>query len=108
MLLAIPKKKFNCDTPVLLGNNVMIPLLNMYKNKFGEQFLQRTNLDSPWSLAFYCIATQEEKQLYKNNGVVAYVKSSSRDKIVIPSNKSTMIEGIVDNPLPFRPCSTLI
>ena len=107
LLLVIPKKKFNCDTPVLLGANVMIPLLNMYKNKFGEQFLQRTNLDSPWSLAFYCIAAQE-KQLYKNNGVVAYVKSSSRDKIVIPSNKSTMIEGIIDNPLPFRPCSALI
>ena len=85
LLLVVPTTTFSKDIPVLLGTNILCPLMTECKDLYGVQFLQRAKLDTPWELSFRCLATQE-KNLNKSSGILGKVKSVYVKVRVPPNN----------------------
>ena len=54
-----PETKYLAQTPIILGTNILQPLLEDCKDSFGEQFLQRAKLNSPFYLSFRTISIRE-------------------------------------------------
>ena len=107
LVLVAPDTRYNCHVPLLIGTNVLKPLVVMCEETHGQQFMQKTNLDTPWCLSFRCISYQD-KQLKRNKGVVGEVKAPSFDKIIVQGNKSVVVECPVNVQIPFHPCTVLI
>ena len=93
IFLVTPDTDYNARVPVLLGTNVLKPIMDGCKQKGGTQFLQKVALSTPWWLAFRCISLQD-RAVSKSNGRVGVVKSANPDVIRIPSNRSVIVPGI--------------
>jgi hypothetical protein len=50
-------------------------IMNTYKEKHGERFLQTSKLTTPWYSSFRCILLRD-KELNRNNNKLAIVKYS--------------------------------
>ena len=107
LVLVVPDTRYNCHVPLLIGTNVLKPLMVMCEETHGQQFMQKTNLDTSWCLSFRCISYQD-KQLKRNKGVVGEVKAPYFDKIIVQGNKSVVVECPVNVQIPFRPCTVLM
>ena len=46
--------------PVLLGTNVLTPVLDECRHKHGDRFLQEACLNTPWYIAFRRIVLQDK------------------------------------------------
>ena len=55
ILLVVPDTEYNSNVPLLLGTNVLNEFLNSCKTDLGDNFLQTSNLHTPWYLALRCI-----------------------------------------------------
>ena len=53
--------KYSVKKLVIIGTNILTELIKDCKNKFGEQYLQKANLHTPWFLSFRCIALRENE-----------------------------------------------
>lgn len=56
-----PETKYSSATPVLLGTNIPSELLLKCKENFGDTFLQKARLHTPWYLAFRCITIRDRE-----------------------------------------------
>jgi hypothetical protein len=61
LLLVTPETKYSSTTPVLLGTNVLAELLANCKKNFGDLFLQKASLHTPWYLCFRCLTIRERE-----------------------------------------------
>ena len=75
LLLVVPESKYSSRIPLLLGTNVLEPLMCCAKAAHGPKFLQDASLQTPWFLSFRCISVQE-KDLARNNFRLGVVKSA--------------------------------
>ena len=105
-LLVVPDTNFNKNVPILLGTNILCPVMENCKKTYGVQFLQKASLETPWQLSFKCLSTQEKK-LRRSGGVVAFVKSAEV-RIAIPPRTTLSIDGFISKPIPFRQCSVVV
>jgi hypothetical protein len=54
------------EVPILLGTNIFTSIINTYKEKHGERFLQTSKLTTPWYSSFRC-SLLRDKELNRNN-----------------------------------------
>lgn len=101
LFLITPETKYSTKTPVLLGTNILNELLIQCKNNFGETFLQRASLHTPWYLAFRCL-TLQQRELRRNKDRIAIVRSAEPAMIIIGPNQSIDIRGYIDKELYFQ------
>ena len=80
LLLVTPDTKFSERTPVILGTNILNELLKECKSNFGEQFLQRAKMFTPWFLCFRTIVLRE-KELTKNKNRIGLIRSAVAQKV---------------------------
>jgi len=98
LFLVVDETPFSKRVPIIIGTNVMTPL--------RKQTNQRLTYNNPWNMAFQCLALQD-RQLSKNDGRLAVIKSACSNNILIPSNKSVSIPGIIDRKIKIH-CTALM
>lgn len=87
--------RYSAGTPVVLGTNILHTLLQDCKDNFGDQFLQKAKLHTPWYLSFRAISLQK-KLLKRNKDRVAIVRSAVLQKIILRPNETKNIRAYVD------------
>jgi hypothetical protein len=55
VFLVILDSPYHMEVPILLGTNILTSIMNTYKEKHGERFLQISKLTTPWYSSFRCI-----------------------------------------------------
>ncbi len=98
ILLVIPDTEYNRRVPVLLGTNVLRPLMDMCQQQNGPRYLQTVARSTPWWLTFRSIHV-EDKALDRTEGRLGLVKSAHRDTVIIPKNGSAMVSAFVTDKL---------
>ena len=100
ILLVVPETKYSGRVPVLLGTNILEPLMLKSRSAFGPRFLQSAPLQIPWYLSFRCLTVQE-KDLQKNCNRLGIVKSALTETVYVRPNSSETITCFVDKPLQY-------
>ena len=100
LLLVTPDTEFSKRTPIILGTNILHEFMNECHENFGEQYLQRAHLHTPWYLSFRAI-TIREKELRRNNHRIAVVKCAIVEKLTIQPNRSVEVLGYTDQELNY-------
>ncbi len=59
--LVVPKTAYSEDVLVLLGTNVLRPLMQKCRERYGPSFLQKKVTATPWWLAFRAMCLQERQ-----------------------------------------------
>ncbi len=107
LLLVVPNSKYNCKVPILIGTNVLCPLMEHCKTAHGERFSQMIVLPTAIDLSFRCI-TRRDKDLTKARGRVAFVQSGSHKKVSIPPNSTVTIQGRLSKCLDVTSCPVIV
>ena len=107
LLLVVPGNSYSQRVPLLLGTNVLEPLMQRTRNAHGSKFLQNASLQVPWYLSFRCISVQE-KDLQRNHNRLGVVKSALQEPVYIKPNSSATITSFVDHPLDYKPTSAMM
>ena len=81
IVLIAPDTKYSNKTPVILGTNILTRLLQNCKYTFGDQFLQKAKLPTPWYMCFKSIIIRD-KRLKKHNDRLAVVKNIMAENII--------------------------
>lgn len=106
LLLVTPDTKYSEQVPVLLGTNILCPVMEEYQQCYGVRYLQNANIESPWQLAFRCI-NKQNRQLQKMDGNLGVLKSAQLHNISVPSNSSKTISCFLDKDVGYHPCLAL-
>ena len=77
LLLVIPDTQYSRSTPIILGTNILNEFIKDCKVNFGDQFLQRAQLHTPWYLCFRTLVIRD-KELKKNKNIIAVVRSAEK------------------------------
>ena len=93
--------------PVLIGINILSPLLSRTRDTYGVRYLQPAQLCTPWYLAFRCL-TLREKELDKRSHILTLVKSAEAGPITIAPNSNVAIHGYLYNEVPYHPVCALL
>ena len=96
LCLVVPDTAYNTEVPVLLGTNVLRPMMETKKAKHGDQFIQKSAIATSWQLAFRIICVQDRK-VNRSKGCVGLVKSALQEHTVIPANRRAMIPAVVSH-----------
>jgi hypothetical protein len=107
LFLVTPNTNYNCKTPLLIGTNILNELNTECKENFGQLYLQKASLHTPWYLAFRCIVVRE-KELKRNKHRVAVIRSAEQNNIHIGPNESINISGYTDKELDYKPTCALL
>ena len=103
LFLVVPTSTpFNQHVPVLLGTNVLEPLMMKTRSLYGSKFLQNVKMTAPWYLSFRCI-TVREKALQRNKDILGTVKSAQKEPVIIKPNSSVVVTGLIDKPIDHAP-----
>ena len=60
LFLIVPDTNYSSKIPVIIGTNILNELLDECKTNFGDQFLSKANLHTPWYLSFRTIVVREK------------------------------------------------
>lgn len=92
---------------MLIGTNILDEIAKDCKTQHGEQYLQKTNLQTPWYLSLRCLAIRQ-RELKKNKNRIAVVRCAETSKITIGPNQSLNVKGSLDKKLEFNPACAII
>ena len=107
LFLIVPTTTYHESVPVLIGTNILTALLHQTREMHGVRFLQEAHLFTPWFLAFRCLSMRD-KELSKSNNVLAVVRSAEQKPITIPPNKEVVVDGYLQNRVPYHPVCALL
>lgn len=107
LLLVTPDTKYSSKTPVILGTNILQELLKECKENFGNQFLQKADLFTPWYLSFRAILIRE-KGLQRNKNRLAIVRSAALQKIILKPNETLEVKGYTDKEIDYPSTSAIL
>ena len=95
-LLVVPDTAYSADVPILLGTNVLRPLMEKSKEVYGQRFLQKMATSTPWWLAFRRMSVQD-RQESRQEGRVGLVKCAIVEKLRIPGNGRVTVPATVSD-----------
>ena len=95
LFLVVEDTAYHQTVPLLIGTNILRVLMEDVKTDNGVRYLQGTQLQTPWYLAFRCLALRE-KELSRKNFKLGIVKSAETSKITIPPNSRRTVNGYID------------
>ncbi len=83
LFLVVPETEYSSSVPVLVGTNVLEPLQQKCRDKYGPRYLQKTVLANAWILAFKLLRVhgRQQKRAY---GQVSVLKCAARATIRVP------------------------
>ena len=79
LFLVVPETGYSANVPVLVGTNILTPLRDRCRHRYGPRFLQKAVLDTPWWLAFHHLGVQEQQQ-----GQVTLLMCAAKTPIRVP------------------------
>ncbi|KAL5006783.1 hypothetical protein ScPMuIL_015589 [Solemya velum] len=99
--------RYNSSVPILLGTNLLLPLMEDTKTSYGENFLQSTDLQTPLYLAFRCMLLRD-RELDRRKGRLAVIKSAEKSPLTIMPNSEVVIHGFLDKLVPYQPVCCMV
>ena len=99
VLLVVPDTDYNARVPLLLGTNILRPLMETCRCDKGQQFLQKVAKATPWWLTFRCLSV-EDRAVTRAKGRLGLVKSANSATIHIPSNSVRTVTGFITDAVP--------
>lgn len=102
LVLVTPTTRYSAQVPVILGTNVLSHFQSNCRKTYGDRYLQKAQLSTPWMLAFRCMAIQE-RALNHADGRLGVVKCATTERIVIPCNRAVTVDGLVDDSISCTP-----
>ena len=103
LMLIVPDTRYAKRVPVILGTNVLTPVMETARSEFGIKFQQKANLSGSWHLVFRCMCIQH-REAQRANGRLCIVKSAVTHRVVIPSNSTVTLDGKFDKMLTMPSC----
>ena len=107
LLLVVPDTKYSARTPIILGTNILHEFMDQCKDNFGDQFLQKAKLHTPWYLSFRAIAIRQ-RELKKNMNRLAIIRCASAQKIILKPNQSLEVIGYTDKEMNYPKTTAII
>jgi len=95
LILVVPDTKYGESVPIILGTNILRPIMNNVESKYGFRFQQTTTMPDSWYFTFQCMRIQM-KELHRTKGRLGVIKFNSAQKFILPSNTTMLIDGKVD------------
>ena len=105
--LVIPDTPYSEKTPIILGTNVLKEFMTDCKSKFGDNFLQRAGLFTPWYLCFRTIVVRD-RELRKNNNRIAVIRCAETSKVILKPNQTISVKGNTDKEMNFTSTTAII
>ena len=87
-VVIVSDTEFNQSCPVLLGTNVIDAYKSELESKFGNQFIQRAKISTPWKLALQCMNLNHKTSAHLGRLV-------SHHAVTIPPDSCVSIKGTV-------------
>ncbi|KAL5007992.1 hypothetical protein ScPMuIL_013573 [Solemya velum] len=107
VFLVVPDSNYNSSVPLLIGTNILVPLMDNTRNDSGENFLQSADLHTPLYLAFRCLLLRD-RELQRRKDKIAVIKSAERGPITIKPNADVTVQGYLDKEVPYHPVCCMI
>ena len=107
IFLIVPDSSYHQRVPLLIGTNILNSLVTICKQQYGERFLQKAHLTTPWYSSFRCLVLRE-KELIRNNNRIGVLRSAEPRNLIIPSNSNITITGMIDKETPYHSTSVMI
>ena len=101
LFLVVPDTRYNRRVPLLLGTNILEPLMMCTKASYGPRFLQTHKLSVPWYLSFRSLVVRDA-ELRKKNNCLGLVKNAQAENIVIKPNARVTVTAFVDKPMDYQ------
>ena len=101
LFLVVPDSKYNSLVPILIGTNILSPVLQGCRQRHGDKFLQVADLHTGYYLAFRSMVLQQ-KELSRMKGRLCLIRCAESEKVVVGPNSSILLRGYMDKKLPFR------
>ncbi len=96
LLLVVPDTPYNRGVPVLLGTNVLRPVMGICQKDKGKKYLQKIAQSTPWWLTFRCLSVQD-RAVNKAKGRLGLVKCASARTVTIPANRTAVVPGFLSD-----------
>ena len=61
LFLTTPDTKYSERTSIIIGTNILNIFYEECRQNFGEQYLQKADLHTPWYLFFRCLTLREKE-----------------------------------------------
>ena len=107
LLLVIPDTPYSQSTPIILGTNILDEFIKDCKVNFGDQFLQRAQLHTPWYLCFRTLVIRD-RELKKNKNTIAIIRSAEQAKVTLKPNQTLTIKGKTDKEINYPNTTAII
>ena len=107
LFLVVEDTAYHQTVPLLIGTNILRVLMEDVKTDNGVRYLQGTQLQTPWYLAFRCLALRE-KELSRKDFKLGIVKSAETSKITIPPNSRRTVNGYIDRQTRYQDSCAMI
>lgn len=96
LFLVVPDTRYSNDVPVLLGTNLLQPLVDGCREEQGPRFVQKIAHLTPWWLAFRCLSLKK-RETARAAGRVGIVKCNSAGTLTIAGNRRMVVTGSVSD-----------
>lgn len=95
LILITPDTQYGQHVPVIIGTNVLDILMDATEQKHGKRYQQHVRMPDALYFAFRCMKIQK-RHLDRADGQLGIIKCGITKKIIIPSNRTIVVKGIVD------------
>ena len=95
LLLVTYDTQYGETVPVILGTNVLRPLMNTAEKIHGARYQQTVSMPDAVYFAFRCLKLQNDN-LNRSSGQLGVIKCAMASKVIIPKNTTMMIQGKLD------------
>jgi len=92
LILVVPDDKYADSVPIILGTNILKPIMNNVECKYGFRFQKITAMPDSLYFTFQLIHIKEVHRIKVRLGVI---KFTSAHKLILLSNTTMLIEGKV-------------
>lgn len=93
LFLVVKDTEYSQRVPVIIGTNIIKIWHEENVNKFGQNFLQKAQITTPWSMSFKAF---QVSQKFKNG--VNMVKAAFQKPVKVEPNQSIVVVGQVKAP----------
>ena len=95
LVLITPDTNYGQNIPVIIGTNVLDVLMDATEHRHGQRYQQTVKMPDALYFAFRCMKIQK-RQLDRSDGQLGIIKCAMTRKVIIPSNRTMVVNGLVD------------
>ena len=107
LFLVSPDTHYSSRVPVIIGTNILQEYLTECKQNFGDTFLQKAKLHTPWYLSLRTMVIRE-KDLKKNKNKIALIRCAVPHKVLLKPNECLELNGYIDRTVNYPDTTALL